>query len=533
MPASKAHSKNYFLSFRISQSSSDRTRKVRTTRFLLSLASREAYTFFTLAVGLVATPLLLRWLGDERFGAFRVVTDWLGYVGLLELGIGGALLPLLARAEGSGNRSAARALIVTSIRAYAMIAIAMTAGTVALAMGINWLIPVSSIYSNDLRGSILVALFGLVLIPLSPFRALAEARQQGYWVSLFLTFQSLVITACSLVLAWAGWGITGQSIAAVAGTAVYNLALYMIGRREIPSLVRAVIEGPSDPEAKREIRKLNIPTFTLLICGRLSYLTDNIVIAWMISPAIVPAFFLTQRLASLGQGELQGIGNASWAGLAELHVQGRTDIFNRRLVELTRYVAVLGFAILIPIASYNLAFISLWIGARRYGGDWLTILAAINAMLAGLFSLWGWCIGGTGGAAHLMKGLVAQTAINVACSVGFTFAFGIVGPLLGTTVAFLAVSSWFLPRLMKAMFGTSTIRLAAAAGVPALLAIPCSALTWWVSRAHTPASWLGIAYHMAAAAVLYLALSWLLVLDRGERASLVDRFKLAFRTAAA
>jgi O-antigen/teichoic acid export membrane protein len=506
---------------------------VRTTRFLLTLASREAYTILTLGVGLVATPLLLRWLGDERFGAFRVATDWLGYIGLLELGLGGALLPLLARAEGSGNHSAARALIVTSIRAYALVGVAMAAGTLLLAAAINWLVPVASIYSTDLRASILVGFFGLVLIPLSPFRALAEARQQGYWVSLFLTVQSLVITAGSLVLAWAGLGITGQAIAMVAGAAVFNLALLLIGGREIPGIARAVIRDPSSQEARRELRRLNMPTFVMQVCGRLSYLTDNIIVARMISPSIVVTFFLTQRLASLGQGELQGIGNASWAGLAELHVQGQTDVFNRRLVELTRYVAVLGFAVLIPIASYNLAFVSLWIGSQRYGGDLLTILAACNAMLAALLSLWGWCINGTGGAPLLMKALVVQTIINVACSVGFTFAFGMVGPLLGTTVAFLAVSAWFIPRLMTVMFGTSSIQLATAVGVPALLAIPCGALTWWVSRAYGPSGWFGIAYHMAAAATIYLALSWLLVLDRGERSDLMARFRTVLRADAA
>ena len=37
------------------------------------------------------------------------------------------------------------------------------------------------------------------------------ARQQGYRINLMLVGQSLLITAVSLVLAWSGWGITGQA----------------------------------------------------------------------------------------------------------------------------------------------------------------------------------------------------------------------------------------------------------------------------------------------------------------------------------
>ncbi len=93
----------------------------------------------------------------------------------------------------------------------------MAGATMLLAAIITWLIPVAPQYARDLRVAILVSLIGAIVTPLSPFRALAEARQQGYWVSLFLGVQSLVITIGSVVLAWAGWGITGQAVAMVAG----------------------------------------------------------------------------------------------------------------------------------------------------------------------------------------------------------------------------------------------------------------------------------------------------------------------------
>ena len=49
------------------------------------------------------------------------------------------------------------------------------------------------------------------MIPLLPFRALIEGRQQdAHRLSAFLSAQSMTITAGSLILAWAGWGITGE-----------------------------------------------------------------------------------------------------------------------------------------------------------------------------------------------------------------------------------------------------------------------------------------------------------------------------------
>jgi hypothetical protein len=195
-------------------------------------------------------------------------------------------------------------------------------------------------------------------------------------------------------------------------------------------------------------------------------------------------------------------------------------------------VAVLGFAALVPIIAYNRAFITLWVGSQRYAGDLLTVLAAANALLLGFFSLWGWCIDGTGGAPILSRAALVQAIINVACSIGFTFAFGLVGPVLGTTVSFLAVSVWFMPRAMADRFSTSQAQLLNAVGIPALIAIPFAALTWWFSRTYGATDWFGIAYQMTVAASAYLALSWLLVFDRDERADLVNRFRMAVRAVA-
>lgn len=505
---------------------------MRTTRFLLSFVSREAYTLLTLLIGLWATPLILHWLSDERFGAFQVATDWLGYVALLEFGLGGALMPLIAMAEGRRKDRTARALLVTGIRAYAKVALMMAGATILLASVITWLIPVAPEYAHDLRVAILVSLIGTMMVPLSPFRALAEARQQGYWISIFLGVQSLVITIGSVVMAWMGWGITGQAIAMVAGSLVFNLGLLFVTRGEVPAIASAVVNAPSDNESRRDLRRLNLPTFILQISGRLSLMTDNIIVARLLSPAVVAGFFLTQRLASVALVELQGIGNASWAALVELSVQGRNELFNRRLIELTRTVAVLGFAVLVPIVAYNRAFITLWVGAQRYCGDWLTLLAAANALMLGLFSLWGWCINGTGGAPILMRAMIAQTVINVACSIGFTLAFGLIGPVLGTTVSFLAVSAWFMPRAMSERFGTRPAQLLGAVAIPALLAMPYGALTWWLSRTYGAIGWVGIAYQMALAAAAYLALAWLLVFKSDERADLLNRFRMAVRAVA-
>jgi len=506
---------------------------VRTIKFILTLVSHEAYTIVMVVVGLFATPLILHWLRDERFGAFQVATDWMAYLFLFEFGLGGALMPLIALSEARRDEKSVHDLMVTGVRAYAKVALASVVAVVILALFATRLIPVQPKYASDLRYSFLIGGFGVLMTPLAPFRALLEGRQQGYWLSALLTAQSITITAGSLILAWAGRGITGQSIAVVAGAAVFNAALLWLCRSEVPAIFIDALKGPAPETARVDIRKLNAPSFVMTLCGRVSLLTDNIVVSGLLSPALVTPFVLTQRLTSLAQRELQTIGNASWAALAELSAQGRKDDFSRRLLELTRVVAVVGLAALIPIVAFNRQFVSLWVGRGRYAGDLITALAAANALMQAIFSLWGWCVSGTGQIRRIIPMTIVQTALNLVLSIVFTLGFGLAGPLLGTTAAFLSVSVWYMPMLMSEMFGVPASSLVFSVGAPLALAIPYAALTDWLVRLYGATGWFGVAYQMSGAAVVYLLLAWLIVLYPDERASLISRFRLVVRAATA
>src|SRR5271169_6797248 len=99
----------------------------RTKTSIWTFFTGELFTVASLGVALVATPLLLRWLGDEKFVAFETATDWIGYVGLLECGIGEAIQALLARSFAHRDPASRRAILNASLRLYCWVALVMIA----------------------------------------------------------------------------------------------------------------------------------------------------------------------------------------------------------------------------------------------------------------------------------------------------------------------------------------------------------------------------------------------------------------------
>src|SRR5439155_824777 len=111
-----------------------------------------------------------------------------------------------------------------------------------------------------------------------------------------------------------------------------------------------------------------IPFRAVLEAEQLGYRV-NLVLTAQALLITITSLFVTQRLAVLMQGLLQGIGNATWAALADLHARHEHEASNQRLIELTKLGAVLAVAALAPIIAYNRRFVALWIPTVSYGGE--------------------------------------------------------------------------------------------------------------------------------------------------------------------
>lgn len=487
------------------------TGATRTQRTIWSFASGLGHMGLTIAVSLIVTPWLLTWLGRDRYGAWRVLLDCFAYLALFDLGFGGAMMGLLAPALGRGDSTAARQVVASSLAIYRKITVLMLAGGVILTLLLPRIIP--NLDAGELRFAGWILVLPVIWTPALVFRVLAEARQQSYLVNYSLMGQYVLITALSLAAAKLQWGLPGQAGAQAIGLLFPALLLVWIGVQEYAP----VSPGPAAKRVTAALWKLNWPTLVFNVSGRISLLSDNIIVAWAMGPAAAAPFYLTQRLAAMAQLQLQSVGNATWAALVELHARGDMAGLRSRLLELTGMVSGLGLALLGPIAAFNRQFTEHWLGPAVYAGDLVSVLACVNGWLWSIFSLWGWPLGGTGKIGAWAPYSLAFLVVNLGVSVAATFKFGLAGPLLGTLSGFLAVTVWAMPRVLKQEFGIRPWHLYAAAARPLLLGAPYSVLLGLLARNHTAPGWFGLCAEIAAAALGGVAIWWFTGISGKER----------------
>src|SRR5262249_9768734 len=153
------------------------------------------------------------------------------------------------------------------------------------------------------------------------------------------------------------------------------------------------------------------------------------------------------------------------------------------------------------------------------------IVSALNALLIALMSFWGWCFSGTGKMALLVPNAVIGVIINLTASIAFAHRFGIVGPLLGTTISFLGFQIWYLLHLLRRTFGLRLTALASAVLTPIAWGIPYAGALWWLSQTHPPTGWLDLAAKMGGSTLAYLGLTFFLILGPQERAAWALRLR--------
>ncbi|MDX2035400.1 MAG: polysaccharide biosynthesis C-terminal domain-containing protein [Isosphaeraceae bacterium] len=480
-------------------------------------ASALLFTAITL-IGLWATKYVLSVLGPERFGASRMLTDWLGYLSLIELGLTGALSPMLARDLARQDRERSIATLTVGLQIFLIFGGLTLVAALAMWLVIGRIIPVDSADILDLRIAWGISLVSLLPTAVAPFRSLADAGQRGYRINLALAMQSLMIFGLSCGFARLGWGISGQALATTLAVMPLVIMLTYEGMRHEKGLLRAALSTRPDWSVGRELISLAVPSFLIGLSGRISVLTDSLVVGNILGTSLAGSLVLTLKLVVMAQGQLQGIGAAAWAGLAQLHAKGEREQFNSRLIELTGLVAMLAVGALGPITAYNSEFMAIWVGTQHDVGPWVVALGAFNALLLGLFSLWFWCFTGTGQVARMVPVTVTAAVINLTSSVIATHAFGVIGPTMGTTISFLSVSLWILPRELSRTFGTSIRGLFRAWLIPVAYGVPFTVALHFLARTHRPWGLIGLGLEMGVAAAIFVGLGGRFLLGPDARA---------------
>src|SRR5271157_3413306 len=357
---------------------------------------------FTAVVSFFLAPFIVGHLGASGYGVWTLVVSLTGYLGLLDMGVRGAVTRYVAKYHTQEEHEEVGRIVSSAFVIFVSIGVLSILTSAGLALFAIPYFSIPAAYQTQARVVLLVAglnvafsliggVFGGVIIGL-----------QRFDVSNTVEVLSTGIRSLFVVLVLKGGGgivaLSGVQLAfSVLGCVVY----YWVAKRLCPHLTIGF--NQADRQQLSLIFSFSAYSFVLQISTYLIYYTDSVVIGAFLPVSAITFFAIAGNLMNYARAPISSI-SVTMTPLAS-SVEARSDYSQLRLVTLkaSRYATAIMLPVAITFLLRGRSFIGLWMGASyaEVSGRVLSILT-----IAWLFSAGNAVLGATMMGISKHKGII-------------------------------------------------------------------------------------------------------------------------------
>lgn len=491
-----------------------------------SLASWLAGAFLfitTNPLSFLVTPWLLRYLGPEQYGAWQAMGQWLGYIGLGQIGIAAPLTILLLRVQSKGSPTEVAAVVRRGLTLYLLVAVL----TLIPGIGLAWMLPLwlhvpPALFPKMRTAAFVLVTAGFFLAPAEAFHGVLQSGQRSYLVRFGFLAQACCMYGLSILLVSRGWGLVGMACASVAGLSVNAVLMVVTTRRFIPSPFSV---APA-PIVAGEFWSQSWPMVLAALAERVNLLSDNLVAGWLFGPAPVAVFYLSQRAVVSIAAFVKDIGGVSWAALGTLHHRGDMAGYQSRLMEILRTMVGAAGVLIGTAVAFDQRFVTLWVGPSQFGGTGMAVWTGAAALVTALVWLFNASLDTLGHARRRLHVTLPGAFLNVLASILLAHELGLMGIPLGTVVACLATDFWYSLRLLSRVAHISCPAILRTIGEGLLRSLPWALLVWVMAhRADGRDDWFRLVRDAGSVTVAGLFYFWWFALKSADRSGWMNRLR--------
>jgi O-antigen/teichoic acid export membrane protein len=348
-----------------------------TQRALLTFIANLFVQLAEFLTGFFISPIIIRGLGTELFGAWGMIQQTNGYFSTTDLRAPATMRFLLGLKQHDEDIAAKQRLVGALFIVWAF-SLPVTA---ILGAVLIWYAPQIINVSPPQIAAVQIALIILLTnsildrilsVPLHILRA----QNLDYMGAGINTFTVLTGSLLSGLVVWLGWGLVGLAIATTANILLVSLGRFWVARRAIPWL------AARKPQRHELILflKTSFWLFFAGLSGLLIYSTDTILVGLVLGPAASGIYVTTGIVMRMFGEPIYQIVSAGNAGMLGLCGQGDWE----RVAKIRRemYFILLFFLTILGtgVIALNGPFLSIWSEPIFYGGPALTI-AIVAAMV--------------------------------------------------------------------------------------------------------------------------------------------------------
>ena len=492
----------------------------RAARLVSNTVVRGVAQAASVIASFVLLPFLVRAFTLADYGVFMLASAVTGYAAILDLGLGATLVRMVAERRAKNEESQVGSVVASVALFFTFVGVVAALVMVGIGLLGGSLFAVQPAQAQLLAQ--LLAIGAVVQIIYWPASAATHALS-GFERYDLLSATSIIQTVASVLAVVAVLLLRLGPVA---------LALINAGITLSMSLVLCVLFariawgriGPLRPHLSlvRDAVRSGLPLCSIQLSGLLSrQATDRVVLGVLLGPQAVGIYEIASRLSMLVTQASELLTGAILPIAANMSAREHTQSIRALFVRGARYSVVAITPLIVVLICIARPFIGAWFGPAMAPAVPVAQLLLAAQFFVPLYMVGDPILTGMNRFPSWAGWAFAVALLNVALSVVFVKAFGLIGVAMGTAVATLIEFPLYGRLVVREMRldWRKWIRQASVPGYP-LLVVPI--LIAVAGAATILGQRLSTLFAVSAVAVtVYWALSWMLVLPKWERAELV------------
>lgn len=319
-------------------------------------------TFIPLMVWIGLTPFILRSLGATRFGAWAVTQSVVGYMGILDLGIGPTVIKLVADATSKKDWQRARRVSGAALLAYG------TLGGIASIVIFGGLPPfMRAVYDLppdvELQLNWIALVFSIQIVislPGSVFPSIARGLQR-YEVYATQRVVQVLLNAFFIIFALKRrWGVLGVIGAGTLATSLAYLGMMLwawgLARNVFPTW-RGVTWN-----SLKSLTTYSLLVFILQVSGVVIFSTSKIILGAVTSLDAVAVYDVALRIFDYLRTTVTALTDALMPAAASLQAMGEEQRIRKLFVNGVSSIVTFFLVIAVPLFALAPLVTVAWVG---------------------------------------------------------------------------------------------------------------------------------------------------------------------------
>lgn len=407
------------------------------------------YKPISMLLSYIYVPIVLNYLGTEKYGIWATILSVLSWINLFDIGIGNGLRnklsDLLARKKQDEE----------TIKKYVSSAYIMLAGIILILLlvvlfvyqFIDWnvVFGLKEFHEEDLSTTMLIStLFMCVSFVMAICKSIYRAIQQNHYVNLMGVFQQTLMLLSIVLLSRLSsgsllWVAILYGVCNLVVEILFTLNLFRINKSFIPR-----IKYFSSKEALKTTN-LGFMFFVCQIASMILFATDNLIITHVAGPSEVTSYSTANKMFSMVTSVFSIIVAPYWSATTAMRVNNDWFNINRGIKKMLTLWAGASVCCVCVCFVFK-PVVSWWLGEDLMFQNGLILLMAVYAIVF----MWNSVFSYIGNGLELMKMsitlAVIQGVVNVPLSIWLAVSckLNTIGVLLGTILSML-ISAFVMP----------------------------------------------------------------------------------------